>query len=120
MEPDETPPDLTGSYTLVSFYVPLAGDTLTPPAAGGSFLLEQSGVVGQEATGAIDTMSIAFPGGSIDARGVYRNRFDGSWEQEFTTTGFQALGTYTLQGDILTVVVTEPALAVSTTVWRRR
>ena len=118
VEPDDTPPDLSGSYTLVSFYVPLAGDTLTPPAASGSFLLEQTGVVGQEAMGTIDTMSIVFPGGSIDANGVYRNRFDGIWEQEFNT-GFQSLGTYTLQNNILTVVVTEPELAVSTTVWRR-
>ena len=118
VEPDDTPPDLTGSYTLVSFYVPAAGDTLTPPAVSGSFKLEQNSVVGQEASGTMDTLSITFPGGSQNARGVYTNRFDGSWEQEFAT-GFQALGTYTVQGNTLTVVVTEPALAVSTTVWRK-
>ena len=115
---DETPPDWP-FVQLVSFYVPLAETTLN--TAGGQRLLpaEQTGVVGQEAMGTIDTMSIVFPGGSIDANGVYRNRFDGSWEQEFNT-GFQALGTYTVQNNILTVVVTEPELAVSTTVWRRQ
>lgn len=121
IEPDDTPPDLSGSYTLVSIYIPLAGDTLTPPAVSGTFLLEQTGVAGQEATGTLDTISVSLPVGGIDARGLYRNRFDGTWEQEFTTgTELQALGTYTLQGNILTVVVTEPELAVSTTVWRKQ
>ena len=118
IEPDDTPPDLSGSYTLVSFYVPAAGDTLRPPAVGGTFRLAQTSVVGQEASGTMDTLSITFPGGSQNARGTYTNRFDGSWEQEFLT-GFQALGTYSVQGNTLTVVVTQPALAVSTTVWRK-
>lgn len=124
IEPDDTPPDLSGSYTLVSFTSTFtAGDTLTPPAAEGSFTLEQTSVVGQEATGTLD-LEIMFPsetgpGTTLENEGVYTNRFDGTWEQEFTT-GFQVLGTYTLQNDILTVVVTEPELAVSTTVWRRQ
>ena len=118
IEPDETPPDLSGSYSLVSFYVPLAGDTLKPPDVSGSFWLDQTSVVGQEAMGTLDTLSITFPGGSQNGKGMYTNRFDGSWEQELTT-GFQVLGTYTLQGNTLTVVVTEPELAVSTTVWRK-
>ncbi len=124
VEPDETPPDLTGSYTLVSFTSTFtAGETLVPPAASGSFALQQTGVVGQEATGTLDLMitfpSDTGPGTTLDNEGVYTNRFDGTWEQEFTT-GFQALGTYALQGNVLTVVVTEPELAVSTTVWRKQ
>ena len=124
VEPDETPPDLSGSYTLVSFTSTFtAGDTLTPPAADGSFTLVQTSVLEQEAMGTLD-LFIMFPdesgpGTTLENEGVYTNRFDGSWEQEFST-GFQALGTYTLQNNILTVVVTEPALAVSTTVWRRQ
>ena len=124
VEPDDTPPDLTGSYTLVSFTSTFtAGDTLTPPAASGSFTLQQQSVLGQEASGTLDLMitfpSDTGPGTTIENEGVYTNRFDGTWEQEFST-GFQALGTYTLQGSILTVLVTEPELAVSTTVWRKQ
>ena len=124
VEPDETPPDLTGSYTLVSFTSTFtAGETLVPPAASGSFTLQQQSVLGQEASGTLDLMitfpSDTGPGTTIDVEGVYTNRFDGTWEQEFST-GFQALGTYTLQGSILTVLVTEPAQFVSTTVWRRQ
>jgi len=119
VEPDETPPDLTGSYTIVSFTSGVSpGDTLTPPAVSGSFSLVQTGVVGQEATGTLDLMITIPDQAEFDNEGVYKNRFDGTWEQEFDT-GFQALGTYTLDGNTLTVVVTEPPLAVSTTVWRR-
>ncbi len=124
VEPDDTPPDLTGSYTLVSFTSTFTlGDTLTPPAADGSFALAQTSVVGQEAMGTLDLFimfpSETGPGTTLENEGVYTNRFDGTWEQEFTT-GFQSLGTYTLQNNILTVVVTEPELAVSTTVWRKQ
>jgi len=124
IEPDDTPPDLSGSYTLVSFTSTFTmGDTLTPPAADGSFTLAQTSVVGQEAMGTLDLFimfpSETGPGTTLENVGVYTNRFDGTWEQEFNT-GFQALGTYTLQNNILSVVVTEPELAVSTTVWRRR
>ncbi len=119
VEPDDTPPDLTGSYTIVSFTSGVSpGDTLTPPAVSGSFSLVQTGVVGQEATGTLDLMITIPDQAEFDNEGVYKNRFDGTWEQEFDT-GFQALGTYTLEGNTLTVVVTEPPLAVSTTVWRR-
>ena len=124
VEPDETPPDLTGEYTLVSFTSTFtAGETLVPPAASGSFTLQQTGVLGQEATGTLD-LTITFPdesgpGTTIENEGVYTNRFDDTWEQEFST-GFQALGTYTLQGNVLTVLVTEPAQFLSTTVWRKQ
>ena len=124
VEPDDTPPDLTGSYTLVSFTSTFtAGDTITPPAAEGSFSLAQTAVVGQEASGTLDLM-IRFPdesgpGTTLEMVGVYRNRFDGTWEQE-STEGFQATGTYTLVGNTLSVEVTEPAVAVSYTVWRKQ
>ena len=124
VEPDETPPDLTGEYTLVSFTATFtAGETLVPPAASGSFALQQTGVVGQEATGTLD-LTITFPdesgpGTTIEFEGLYRNRFDGTWEQE-STGGLQAKGTYTLQANILTVDVTEPEVFLSNTVWRKQ
>jgi len=124
VEPDETPPDLSGSYTLVSFTSTFtAGDTITPPAAEGSFTLVQTAVVGQEASGTLDLMSTfpdeSGPGTTLEMVGGYRNRFDGTGEQE-STEGFQATGTYTLVGNTLSVEVTEPALAVSYTVWRKQ
>ncbi len=124
IEPDDTPPDLSGSYTLVSFTSTFtAGDTLSPPEASGSFSLVQTQVVGQEASGTLD-LRIVFPdetgpGTTLEMVGVYRNRFDGTWEQE-SSEGFQATGTYSLTGNTLSVEVTEPALAVSYTVWRRQ
>lgn len=119
--PDDTPPDLTGSYSIVSFWAALdpEGDTLRPPVVGGSFVLRQTGVVGQEATGALEDITVVIRGDTvITGSGVYRNRFDGSWEQEFGE-GLQFVGTYTVQGNILSVEVTEPAFAATTTVWRR-
>ena len=117
IEPDETPPDLTGDYTIVSFTSGLVpGDTLSPPEVSGDFSLVQTAVQGQEASGTLD-LSITVPTGTIAYQGTYRNRFDGSWEQE--SPQIQARGTYTLENNVLTVVVTEPPLAVSTTVWRR-
>lgn len=124
VEPDDTPPDLTGSYTLVSFTSTFTGgDTITPPAAEGAFTLVQTEVVGREASGTLD-LRITFPdesgpGTTLEMVGIYRNRFDGSWEQE-SSEAFQATGTYTLEGNILSVEVTEPALAVSYTVWRKQ
>lgn len=124
VEPGETPPDLTGSYTLVSFTSTFtAGDTLTPPAADGSFSLVQTDVEGQEASGTLDLFiefpSETGPGTTLEFEGVYRNRFDGTWEQE-SEDGLQASGNYTLEGDILSVTVTEPEIFVSSTVWRKQ
>ena len=67
-------------------------------------------------------ISITLPDGlggttMLEDQGTYVNRVDGTWEQAGVL--LQGLGTYTLQSGILTVDVTEPALNVSTTVWRR-
>lgn len=122
MEPDDTPPDLTGEYTIVSFQSSFtAGDTLVPPAVSGDFMLAQTAVVGQEASGTLN-LEISFPTDAgpitLEMEGTYKNRTDGTWEQAAGIA--QNLGTYTLVGGILTVDVTEPALNVSTTVWRRK
>ena len=122
VEPDETPPDLTGSYTIVSFLSTFtAGETLEPPNVEGIFSLQQTSVVGQEASGTMD-LTITFPSESgpitLELEGTYKNRTDGSWEQMAGIA--QNLGTYTLENSILTVDVTEPAINVSTTVWRRQ
>lgn len=121
VEPDETPPDLTGSYTIVSFLSAFtAGETLEPPNVEGTFSLQQTSVVGQEASGTMD-LTITFPTESgpitLELEGTYTNRTDGTWEQMAGIA--QNLGTYSLEGSTLTVEVTEPAINVSTTVWRR-
>ncbi len=113
------PPDLTGTYELVS----LKQGTLSPvspPAATGSFSVKQTSVTGGEASGTVAlkiTIALTDPPSEIeDPAGTYKNRYDGTWEQSGV---FQTKGTYTLSNDTLTVMVTEPASAVSTTVWKR-
>lgn len=112
----ETPPDLTGAYELVS----LKRDPLPPvgpPDATGTFAVRQTSVTGQEASGTF-SMNVEIPGlGNLKDDGTYKNRFDKTWEQ---SGNLQTKGTYTLSSDTLTVRVTEPANAVSTTVWKRR
>lgn len=114
--PEETPPDLTGTYELVS----LKRDPLPPvgpPDATGTFTVRQTSVMGQEASGTF-SMDVEIPGvGNIEDEGTYRNRFDKTWEQ---SGNLQTKGTYAVSGDTLTVMVTEPPVAVSTTVWKRR
>ena len=83
--------------------------------------MQQTSVTGLEASGTT-TLSIMLPDGlggtaTIEDQGTYVNRLDWTWEQAGTQV--QGLGTYTLQGPLLTVEVTEPALNVSTTVWRK-
>lgn len=118
VEPDETPPDLTGSYTLVS--LTQAGQTGTPPTVTGTFNVRQTKVEGQEASGTMEmkvTINLSEPPAVIEDEGGYKNRYDGTWEQ--TGQVIQSKGTYTFAGDTLTVVVTEPAIAASTTVWTK-
>lgn len=118
----ERPPDLTGSYTLQSLSaIVTGGQTLTSPDVSGSFSVQQTAVTGAEASGTT-MISITLPDGlggtaTLEDQGTYVNRLDGTWEQAGLL--LQGLGTYTLQGDVLTVEVTEPALNVSTTVWRK-
>ena len=123
VEPEpERPPDLSGTYTLESLSAIVTGGlTLTPPDVSGTFSVQQTSVTGPEASGTT-MISIMLPDGlggtaTIEDQGTYVNRLDGTWEQAGTQV--QGLGTYTLQGAILTVEVTEPALNVSTTVWRK-
>ncbi|MDE2784653.1 MAG: hypothetical protein OXK77_16995 [Gemmatimonadota bacterium] len=123
VEPDDAPPDLSGTYTLVSIVALVTGGTvMTPPDATGTFTLRQSTPVGQEASGTM-TMDITIPdglGGTTDIvdTGTYTVRRDGTWEQAGNLV--QARGTYTFVNNVLTVEVTEPPLNVSTTVWQRQ
>ncbi|MCY3706039.1 MAG: hypothetical protein OXH08_11195 [Gammaproteobacteria bacterium] len=123
VEPEpERPPDLSGSYTLESLSAIVTGGlTLTPPDVSGSFSVQQTSVTGPEASGTT-MITVTLPDGlggmtTLEDQGTYVNRLDGTWEQAGVL--LQGLGTYTVQGAILTVDVTEPALNVSTTVWRK-
>ena len=123
VEPEpERPPDLTGTYALESLSAIVTGGlTLTPPDVSGSFSVQQTAVTGPEASGTT-MITVTLPDGlggttTLDDQGTYVNRLDGTWEQAGLL--LQGLGTYTLQSGILTVEVTEPALNVSTTVWRK-
>ena len=124
VEPEpERPPDLTGSYTLESLLsqIVTGGQTLTPPDVSGTFTAQQTSVTGGEASGTT-MFSLVVPdglGGTVhfDDQGTYINRLDGTWEQLGPV--LQGLGTYTFRNNVLTVEVTEPALNVSTTVWRK-
>lgn len=123
IEPEpERPPDLTGTYTLESLSAIVTGGlTLMPPDVSGTFSVQQTSVTGPEASGTT-MIDITLPDGlggtaTLEDQGTYVNRLDGTWEQAGDL--LQGLGTYTLQGAILTVEVTEPALNVSTTVWRK-
>lgn len=123
VEPDDAPPDLSGTYTLVSIVaIVTGGAVMTPPDATGTFTLRQSPPVGQEASGTM-TMDLTIPDGlggttPIVDTGTYTVRSDGTWEQAGNLV--QARGTYTFVNNVLTVEVTEPPLNVSTTVWQRQ
>lgn len=113
----EPPPNLSGTYDLQS--VMQGGITVPAPPAMGTFVVSQTSSSGDTASGTL-MYSISIPdfGVMLADEGTYTIRTDGSWEQSGTTG--QALGTYTLAGNVLTVAVTEPLAAVSTTVWQRQ
>lgn len=123
VEPDNAPPDLTGTYSLVSINALVTGgQVMTPPDVIGTFSLQQSAPVGDQASGSM-SMDLTLPDGlggttQIVDTGTYTVRSDGTWEQMGNLV--QAKGTYTLVDNVLTVEVTEPALNVSTTVWQRQ
>jgi len=125
VEPEpERPPDLTGTYTLESLSsIVTGGQTFTPPIVSGTFTAQQTSVTGPEASGTTMlsvTLPVGTPGGettTIEDQGTYVNRLDGTWEQNGQI--LQGIGTYTFRNNVLTVEVTEPALNVSTTVWRK-
>ena len=117
------PPDLTGTYDLVSISsLVTGGKTLKPPDVSGTFVLRQSASVGRRASGTM-TMEITIRDGvggtqTIKDTGTYAIGADGTWEQKGSLV--EGKGTYALVGSMLTVEVTEPALSVSTAVWQRR
>ena len=113
--PTGPPPDLSGTYDLTS--LTQAGVTLTPPAATGTFMITQTSSSATEATGDL-TVDITIPGNQIMGSGTYTIRSNGSWEQSLP--GQQAVGTYAVVGSTLTVIVTQPAQAASTSVWQKR
>lgn len=115
--PAAGPPDLSGTYSLVS--LTQGGATVGPPLATGTFTLSQTSSSGDTASGTM-TYEVSVPAGGImlQDQGTFTIRTDGSWQQSGTEV--QALGTYTLAGNVLTVIVTEPLAAVSTTVWQRQ
>ena len=123
-EPEAAPPDLTGTYTLLSFASAAltGGNALTPPDVSGMFTVEQTSLAGGEAGGTFE-MTVAVPdseGGTttIVDQGTYKNYLDGQLEQVGEL--WQTRGTYVLDGNTLTVEVAEPALALSKTVWQRQ
>ena len=125
---DDLAPNLDGTYDLAEFTSALVtgGLTLAPPQVSGMFTLRQPAPTGPEATGTFE-LSITVPDGmggnqSIEGQGDFTVRSDGSWEQDGVVAGapYQGTGTYTFRNGTFTVVVTEPPLSVSTTVWQRR
>ncbi|WP_420449502.1 hypothetical protein [Candidatus Palauibacter sp.] len=126
MEPEppaEGPPNLTGTYTLVSLSSPLTGGlTVTPPLVNGMFTLTQTSTSGDEASGTL-SLNLMYPDGAgglatLMDEGTFVIRTDGSWEQ--TGALQQAVGTYSVAGTALTVVVSQPPTAAGTTVWQRQ
>ena len=120
---EDLAPNLSGTWSLVAFSSALVtgGETLEPPLVSGIFTLRQDPPTGSESMGTFE-MSLTVPDGLggttlIDDEGTYTVRTDGSFDQN--GADFQTRGTYTLAGGTFTVMVTEPALAVSTTVWQR-
>ncbi len=123
VEPDNAPPDLTGTYSLVSINALVTGgQVMMPPDVSGTFSLQQSAPTGDQASGTM-TMDVTIPDGlggtaNIVDTGTFTIWTDGTWEQMGNLV--QARGTYTFVGNVLTVEVTEPAINVSTTVWQRQ
>ena len=119
----EGPPNLTGTYTLVSLSSPLTGGlTVTPPLVNGTFTLTQTAVSGNEASGNL-SLNLMYPDGAgglttLMDEGTFVIRTDGSWEQ--TGALQQAVGTYSVAGTTLTVMVSQPPAASGTTVWQRQ
>ena len=88
----------------------------------GTLVLSQSPATGREAVGTF-SLDVTVPdseGGSDQQadQGTYTVRTDGTWEQRGNL--FQGTGTFTLEGSVLTVMVDQPILSVSQSVWRRQ
>ena len=112
--PPPPPPDLTGTYYLESIVGTSTGGTrLTRPTVSGTLELTQEAPSGDSATGSYD-VDITTPALTITDEGAFTVRTDGSWRQDGEVSGE---GTYAISGDTLTLAITEPETAASTTVW---
>ena len=112
--PPPPPPDLTGTYFLESLVGTSTGGTrLTRPTVSGTLELVQETPTGDSATGSYD-VNITTPALTITDEGTFTVRPDGSWRQTGEVSGE---GTYAISGDTLTLAITEPRTAASTSVW---
>ncbi|WP_420616080.1 Ig-like domain-containing protein [Candidatus Palauibacter sp.] len=112
--PPPPPPDLTGTYFLESLVGTSTGGTqLTRPTVSGTLELAQEAPSGDSAAGSYE-VSITTPALTITDEGTFTVRSDGSWRQTGEVSGE---GTYAISGDTLTLAITEPETAASTTVW---
>ena len=112
--PPPPPPDLTGAYFLESLAgVSTGGKLLTRPTVSGTLELTQEAPSGDSAAGSYE-VDITTPTLTITDEGTFTVRSDGSWRQTGQVSGE---GSYKISGDTLTLAITEPETAVSTTVW---
>lgn len=122
--PAAGPPDVSGTYSLVSLSGAITGGaTIGPPIAVGTAMLTQNPGTGDSATGTMSmTLTVTNPlNGEVTEiadQGTFTLRTDGSWQ--FSGQLQQNIGTYTLAGNVLSVIVTEPPAAAATTVWQRQ
>ena len=118
------PADVSGTYSLVSLTGAITGGvTIGPPIAVGTAMLSQNPASGDTATGTMSmSLTVTDPLSGqvheIEDQGTFTLRTDGSWE--FAGQAQQNIGTYSLAGNVLSVVVTEPPAAAATTVWQRQ
>ena len=112
--PTPPPPDLTGMYYLESLVGTSTGGTrLTRPTISGTLELTQEAPTGDSAVGTYE-VNITTPAVTITDEGTFTVRTDGSWRQTGRVSGE---GTYAISGDTLTLAITEPETAASTTLW---
>ena len=112
--PPPPPPDLTGTYLLESLVGTSTGGTLLArPTVSGTLELTQEAPAGDAATGSYE-VDITTPALTITDEGTFTVRADGSWRQTGQVSGE---GMYAISGDTLTLAITEPETAASTTVW---
>ncbi len=112
--PPPPPPDLTGTYFLESLVGTSTGGTLLiRPTVSGTLELTQEAPSGDSAMGSYE-VNITTPTLTITDDGTFTVRTDGSWRQTGEVSGD---GTYAISGDTLTLAITEPRTAASTSVW---
>jgi hypothetical protein len=100
---------LAGTYSLSSFAFVVQGQQQTVPGASGTFTLSANNTY---------TLTLAVPGQpTVHDSGTY-SISGAQWAQSSPTTG-QATGTYTLNGNQLTVDATSQGVE-SVTVWQRQ